>query len=211
MPSVSLDKMETGTLAAWLIKKFPEQLKLPEGSLEGGLVHRLDNETSGLIVVARTLSAYKNLRTQFESGKIRKEYIALVVGGAPSRGVIDTWIAHHPNKKKKMIVCEDRDHKAREAKTIFETKKRYENYTLLSVQIKTGVRHQIRVHLASIGCPLAGDKLYQSSNTSKIDTLKLDRHFLHASFLSFKDPVNGKKVQFSSPLPKDLKSALLTL
>ena len=215
-PSASLKSGEEGTVAAWLLKLHPEQGSLPKGELEAGLVNRLDNETSGIIVAARTLDAYEKLRSQFADGSARKEYAALIVGHAPDAWAIDAPIAHHPNKKRKMVACESeeraREWKGRRASTRLKTLERYEfegsEYTLVSIGISTGVRHQIRVHLAHIGHPIAGDGIYRNPKKQAEDPLKLDKHFLHASRLTIAHPTSGKPVTFESPLPEDLQSAL---
>jgi len=201
MPSVSLKEDEDGTLASWLLKKFPKLSTLPKGKLETGLVHRLDNDTSGLMVAARTVGAYKNLRKQFDEGKVLKEYMALVIGNPPAKGMIEDPIAHHERKKKKMVVSKS----GRPAETKFKVIKRFgKKYALLAVEIRTGVRHQIRTHLASIGFPIAGDRLYQNPKKRGEDTLPLKRHFLHASKLGFTHPKTGRRLEFSSQLPQDL-------
>lgn len=207
----SLDGGEEKTLASWISKKFPDCANLGEDG-EAGLVHRLDNDTSGVIVAARTEEAYENLRVQFEDGTLKKEYIALVIGTLPSHGSINFPIAHHPRKKKKMMVCvsdaEAKKFKARAAETKFRVIRKYNfegaRYSLLSVEINTGVRHQIRAHLASIGHPIAGDKLYRNSKLKEMDVLGLGRHFLHASKIEFAHPESGKRVKFVSKLPDDL-------
>ena len=208
MPAVSLEKKEGGTLTSWLIGKFPALCNLEKGELEAGLVHRLDNDTSGLMIAARTAEAYRSLRKQFDDGRVDKEYVALVVGNPAAKGTINTPIAHHPRKKKKMIASPD----GRPAETRFKVIKRFgSKYALLQVKIKTGVRHQIRVHLASIGFPLAGDSLYRNPKKRSEDTLDLNRHFLHAAGLGFLHPKTDKWVEFSSELPADLKAALKSL
>lgn len=214
------------TLAEQLMANAPELSELPDF----GLVHRLDNDTSGLVVVARTKEAYENLRRQFSEGKVEKEYLALVVGRPPTEGAITSPIAHHPRKKKKMIASPA----GRPAHTEYKVVQRYLSpltpslspqgervsegrvrgglhYALVRVQIKTGVRHQIRVHLASIGHPLAGDKLYQNVHKRSDDVVKLPRHFLHASRVVFSHPGTHKKIAVTSSLPPDLVDALTQL
>ncbi len=208
MPAVSLAKKNAGTLASWLIAKFPKLKELPKGELEAGLMHRLDNDTSGLMIAARTPEAYEFLRLQFDERKVDKEYLALVIGNPPAKGTISKPISHHPRKKKKMVVGSG----GRPAKTDFKVIKRFgTNFALLSVQIETGVRHQIRVHLASMGFPIAGDHLYQNPKKRSEDTLALGRHFLHASAIGFSHPVTGRRMSFESDLPADLKNLLKTI
>lgn len=218
LPSVSLKENEKGTLAAWLIEKYPEQSGIGEkGALEAGLVHRLDNDTSGIIVAARTNEAYKFLKEEFDSERVDKYYLALVLGSIKKAGKIDFPIAHH--SKKKMQVAADKKEaqklKARAALTEFNIKDNYKRgeteYTLLQVRIKKGMRHQIRVHLAYIGHPLAGDRLYQNAKMKAADKTELVHHFLHASKISFKHPATLKKVEFKSSLPAELLNVLSLL
>lgn len=224
MPSGSLKEGESGTLAAWLIERYPELKQLPKGALEAGLVNRLDNDTSGVIVAARTNEAYEDLRRQFAEGSVRKEYLALVLGSPPDEGTIDAPIAHHPRKKKRMVACESderaREWKGRPAATRFKILRRYayrdeggidHDYALLSVEISTGVRHQIRVHLAHEGHPITGDRIYRNPKKRAADPLDLERHFLHASKLAIKHPSRGEEIVFESPLSQELEMALSRL
>jgi len=220
MPSASLDEGEAETVASWLIAQHPELRKLPRGELEAGLANRLDNDTSGILLAGRTPAAYESLRRQFAEGSVKKEYAALVVGSPPDEGSIDAPIAHHPRKKRKMVACESdaraEEWRGRPAETRFCVRERFassagEEYALLSVRIATGVRHQIRVHLAHIGHPIAGDGLYQNPKKRAADPLELGRNFLHASKVALSHPETGERIEFSSPLPDDLRSALEAL
>ncbi len=225
LPSISASPDDTESLASWILTHFPDQAMIgPPG--EAGLVHRLDNDTSGLIVCCRTQTAYDDLRVQFENGAIKKSYLALVVGATEEGGEIDLPIAHHPRKKDRMVVCESpartKEWKGREAHTRFTLLDRFllepddqsrERifYSLLEVAITTGVRHQIRVHLAHAGYPLAGDRLYQNTRIRTRDRLPLSRHFLHASRLVLIHPLERKPVAFESALPDDLSGVLETM
>ncbi len=223
MAAANLCADETGTLAAWILDAFPEQRKLPDGALEAGLVHRLDNDTSGVIVAARTMETYENLRQQLADHAIHKEYLALVVGIPPNAGRIDAPIAHHPRKKKKMVVCESseraRELKAREAHTAFSVERRFQfrgdgiplPYALLRVTIETGVRHQIRAHLSGLGFPLSGDTLYQNPKKREQDPLAPTHHLLHAETISFIHSKSGAQLTFTTPLPKPFEAALRRL
>lgn len=178
------------SLQGWLDRKIPG----------AKLVHRLDNETSGLMVAAKTEAIYEKLRALWNTSAVTKKYSALVVGKTPHTGKITIPIAHHPKKKKKMLVG---GKKGRPAITYFTTLSSDKNYTLLKVEIKSGVRHQIRAHLAFLGHPIVGDKVYGKPTK--------ERHFLHLSFLEFPHPITQKKMRWKSPLPKDLKTLLSTL
>lgn len=215
LPSVSLKQGSEVSLASWILENYPNQSALPNGELEAGLIHRLDNDTSGIIIAAKDEDVYFKLKCQFEEFDVKKEYKALVIGATEHIREIATPIAHHPTKKKKMFVCSSQDEaqkfNARSACTRFCVGERYVGYSLLNVEIVTGVRHQIRVHLASIGHPIVGDRLYQGPKQRPLDNLKLDRYFLHASRLILNHPINGKQIVFQSDLPEDLKNVLKRL
>ena len=223
MPSTNLKAGESKTLAAWLLSKYPEQAKLPSGDLQAGLIARLDNETSGVIVAARTEESYKYLREIWTTKRVNKEYTALVIGKTLKNGRIKTPIAHHPKKKDRMIVCNDpsdsRKYKGRNALTDFTNLKYYllegrlitATYSLLNVKIRAGVRHQIRVHMSSIGHPVAGDKIYRSREFIGKDNLKIGRHFLHSSTTIFRHPISNEMITFTAPLPDKLSRAVDTL
>lgn len=192
LPVYPLKPSETETVANGLVAAYPSQVKI--GSpLEAGFVHRLDNDTSGLLVAARTRDMYQKLRALWNTDAVTKEYTALVLGKTPAQGKITSPIAHHPSKKKKMTVSP----MGRPAETQFKKIKTViiggKTCSLLTVKIKTGVRHQIRVHLASQGFPILGDKLYGEKLSP------LSRQFLHLSRILF------LKKTFVSPLPDDLK------
>lgn len=190
----------------------PELKALPDS----GIAHRLDNDTSGIVCIGRTLEAYEALRRQFAEETVGKRYTALVVGTVLESGAIDAPIAHHPRKQKKMIVCESAE-KAEElggrpAHTSYVIVEHHRlgdaEYTLLDVAITTGVRHQIRAHLAMIGYPVAGDRLYQNPKKRGADLLNLKRNFLHAHGLEIDHPSTHERMTFKAPLPDDLSEAL---
>jgi 23S rRNA pseudouridine1911/1915/1917 synthase len=221
MPCLPVSGSELHDMMSAIVELYPEQANsVPASSSDMGLVHRLDNETSGIILVARNNKTWSGLREQFENKSVHKKYVALVMGSTPPEGVISMAIAHHGRKRKKMVVCESEarasEMKARPANTEYQTVEhliaRNGNiktiYSLISVVITTGVRHQIRAHLASIGFPLAGDKLYQPTKRHAEDILEIPRHFLHASSISFQHPTSGIQISFSSELPKELAAVL---
>lgn len=217
-PSLSLEGGARETCASWLIENFPELKDVGPGEREAGLIQRLDNDTSGVMIAARNSKSYEILKTMMSDGKIAKHYTALVVGHIAGSGKIDLPIAHHPRKVKKMIVCEGAaraaDLDARDAETSYAPTAHYRientHYTLLAVTIKTGARHQIRAHLASLGHPIAGDRLYGAKARAE-DTLRLDRHFLHACRVAFRHPRDGRPIDIESPLPDALRAALKKL
>jgi len=205
--STRLEGSSLPTVEDWLMQNIPSV-----AANGGGLVNRLDNLTSGLIVAAFTADDLFEMRALWKKREVEKEYICLVIGSAPPEGRITTLIAHHPTRSNKMIVVKDLEEakllKARAAETEFWVLEDMFEYTLLRVRIYGGVRHQVRVHLSSIGFPIAGDELYKKEKHKRRDWLGLSRHFLHASRISFVSPFDGKRLEFDSPLPRDLEEAL---
>jgi 23S rRNA pseudouridine1911/1915/1917 synthase len=187
---------------------------------EAGILHRLDNDTSGCLLVAKNAEAYDDLRAQFDEEKILKKYTALVLGEMPQEGVIDTPVIHDPKDKKRMKVVpltltlslKGRG-KLQPASTSYKLVKKFigGRYSLLEVTITTGVRHQIRVHMASIGHPLAGDRLYQNARQRELDRTGLTHQFLHASRLGLFHPGGGKWVEFTCDLPGELRNVLTNI
>jgi 23S rRNA pseudouridine1911/1915/1917 synthase len=209
MPSHPLKPGETGTAANALVGRFPELSMVGPAPREGGLVHRLDTDTSGLLLAARTDAAHALLRAQFAARTVEKGYLALVAGELHAGGEIDVPLAHDPRDARKVRAASDPEwaevHGARPATTRFTPVERRAGFTLVEVEIATGVLHQIRAHLAFIGHPLAGDALYAGP-----DLPGLSRHFLHAARLAFAHP-DGSRPRFDSPLPEDLASVLAAL
>ena len=214
-----------GTLANALAFKFKiknEELKIESGAdaqskIENlkskiGIVHRLDKDTSGLIVVAKSETVHEALSEQFRSREVFKSYIALAHGEPEENaGEIDAPIAREKHNRTKMAV---RAH-GRNAISLWKVKKRFEKFTLLAVEIKTGRTHQIRVHLAHINHPIVGDETYNAGRDKTVFDLKirkaiadLNRFFLHAEKLSFTHPATNEKLNFTVPLPDELNEFL---
>ena len=167
-----------------------------------GIVHRLDRDTSGLLVVAKEPEAHRTLQQQLRDRTIERRYRALVHGRPPSRrGTIEAPIGRDPLDPARMGID---GRAARDAVTHFTLEDMLGRYSLLDVKLDTGRTHQIRVHLAAIGHPVVGDALYGRGGAE----LGLDRQFLHAAQLAFPHPVSGEELRFASPLPKDLQAAL---
>ena len=172
---------------------------LPDDSLRPGIVHRLDKDTSGVMVVAKNSLAQADLISQFKAHSVVKAYLVLVKGHlTPENGVIEAPIGRDPRNRKRMAVVTE----GREARTEYRVIKYIDNYTLLEVRPETGRTHQIRVHLSAIGYPVVGDKVYG------VKSAHLSRQFMHACRLGFKLPSTGKYVEFTSELPSDLEQAL---
>ena len=166
-----------------------------------GIVHRLDKDTSGLVVVAKNNGAQLDLAGQFQDRSVKKVYLALVKGNlTPQDGAIEAPIGRDRNRRERMAVVTG--DKGREARTGFHVVRYIGDYTLLEIRPETGRTHQIRVHLAAIGYPVVGDKVYG------VKSQYLERQFLHACRLGFKLPSTGEYVEFTSELPADLEQAL---
>ena len=172
------------------------------GTIRPGIVHRLDKDTSGLMMVAKNHRAHGDLSAQLKARRVTKGYLALATGaGVPSRGVIDAPIARDPRHRKRMAVVAG----GREARTRYQVLERLAECSLLELYLETGRTHQARVHLAYLGHPLVGDAVYGKASPL------LPRHFLHAHHLGFHHPASGEPVEFRSGLPEDLESLLARL
>jgi len=186
------------TLVNAILAHFPHLADIGDW-LRPGVVHRLDKDTSGVMLVAKNSAAQANLSRQFKSHSVTKAYLALVKGKLePESGIIEADIGRDPHNRKKMAVVAQ----GREARTEYRVVKYIGNYTLLEVMPETGRTHQIRVHLAAIGFPVVGDKVYG------VKSPHLSHQFLHASRLGFRLPSTGEYVEFESELPDDLQKAL---
>jgi 23S rRNA pseudouridine1911/1915/1917 synthase len=167
-----------------------------------GIVHRLDRDTSGLMVVARSEAVHARLQAALRRREIEREYLALVEGAPPSRtGTIEAPIGRHPRIRTRMAVD---GVGAREARTHFTLLQPLGEVSLLRLRLDTGRTHQIRVHLQAIGHPVCGDPEYGTAGP-----LGLRRQFLHAARLAFVHPITGERLELTSPLPEDLRAALL--
>jgi 23S rRNA pseudouridine1911/1915/1917 synthase len=209
----------SGTLTAALAFHF-QQLSGAGGASRPGIVHRLDRDTSGVLVVAKTDAAHYALAEQFAGRTVEKEYFAIVVG-APEldRDVIDLPIGAHPYQREKMAIR--RDHvTSRPAQTKYEVVERFDGFAAVRVTPKTGRTHQIRVHLAAIGCPVLCDKQYggraeitrgELQRRPDDHEMLLARQALHARRLSLRHPTTGAELCFEAPVPGDLSAVLAEL
>ena len=171
-----------------------------------GIVHRLDRDTSGLLIVARTPDAHRRLVSQMARREIARRYVALLAGALPQdEGTIDAPLGRHVRDRKRMSIHTTRPHRA---VTHFVVRERLPGYTLLDVRLETGRTHQIRVHFAALGYPVAGDTTYGDRAQRPAG---LARQFLHAAHLEFAHPLSGAPLSFDAPLPADLAVFLHTL
>ena len=180
------------TLASGLIEKFPEIINVGEKE-RPGIVHRLDKETSGLMVIAKNESSYNALKLMFKSRKIKKEYVAVVRGVTKKNGIIDAPIGRHPiNKIKRTLISSGKN-----ALTSYSKIDQSLNLSLLKVEIFTGRTHQIRVHLNSIGHPILGDNLYSRKKENN------SRLFLHSIRLKFIHPIKNTEIDINEKIPNN--------
>ncbi len=204
-------KNEKETVVSWILKKYPEVAEVGDNTdVRPGIVHRLDKDVSGVMLVARTQEFFDYIKNQFQDRKIEKKYTALVHGVVePDLGKIDFSIARSKTRVKKgKMVARPKSQEGKDAITFFEVEKRFVNHSLVLAKPKTGRTHQIRVHLFAFNHPIVGDKIYYNKKFGRDKIEKMsNRIFLHASELGFVD-MEGEKQKFSSDLPNDLKNIL---
>lgn len=201
----------SGTLANALAFHF-KKLSVAGGEARPGIVHRLDKHTSGLLVVAKTEAAHEHLADQFRAREIFKSYVALVHGQVEKdRGEIDQSIARDPRNRTRMAVVRG----GRSALSLYHVRQRFDRFTLLDVELKTGRTHQIRVHLAWLKHPVVGDETYGGGRDNTVtDSVirsriaKLNRQFLHSEKLGFRHPRTDQFMKFVAPLPTELADLL---
>ena len=200
-----------GTLVNALVHRWRDDPPLIGGGLRPGIVHRLDKDTSGVMVVARTDRAYQNLVEQIRGRSAIREYVALVKGTIREHnGEIDAPVGRSIADRKRMAVTGVR---SRSALTRFEVLERFSSVTFVRVWLQTGRTHQIRVHMAYIGHPVVGDKTYKRGRSDAMEMLRragveLGRQALHAARLSIAHPVTGEAMQFDAPMPEDFRAAV---
>jgi len=200
-PKNATDNQESVT--SWLVEKYPEIKNVGEDPLRPGLVHRLDKDTSGLLVIAKNQDSFLYLKNLFQERKIKKFYLALVCGKPKEpKGIIDAPIGRIGMKRTTQLRGKKKLKDKKEAVTEYTTLKNFQDFTLLEVSPHTGRTHQIRVHLKSIGAPIAGDPLYGNKNPDGPKQPK--RLFLHAYKIQFISP-DGKSLAFETDLPDDLQ------
>ncbi len=199
------------TLVNALLHHAPVLHHLPRA----GIIHRLDKDTTGLLIVAKSLTSHTSLIRQMQAREIQRHYITLVQGHIISGGTIDTGFGRHPRNRLKMTVTEQ----GRQAITHYTVNKQYQDFTLLDVALMTGRTHQIRVHLAYINHPVVGDQLYggrmrfpaNANEQLKSVLQQFKRQALHARFIAFSHPETEEQLTFEAPLPDDFELLLNTL
>jgi 23S rRNA pseudouridine1911/1915/1917 synthase len=194
-----------GTLLNALLHHAPQL----EGVPRAGIVHRLDKDTSGLLVVAKTLAAQTALVRQLQARSVRREYLALVWGELRHGGKVDAPIGRHPTQRVKMAALEN----GKPAVTHYQVEEKFPGCTLLRCRLETGRTHQIRVHLASIGHPLVGDRVYLKGAQKCVPQLRgllhdFPRQALHATRLALEHPESGATMEWHAPLPQDMQQLL---
>ena len=211
----------SGTLVNALQFHFG-QLSNLSGDYRPGIVHRLDRDTSGVILIAKDEVTHRDLSNQFESRKVFKEYTAITAGVLDrDSDYIERRIAHHPHEREKMIAT-DEEEGGKDACSYYEVIERFQGFTLCRIQPRTGRTHQIRVHLASIGCPVLADKAYGGSDCLRLsdlapgtdlehDQVLMPRQALHASRLRFQHPRVGEMIAAEAPLPPEFDKTLEAL
>lgn len=193
-----------GTLQNALLHFDPGLENLPRA----GIVHRLDKDTTGVMVVARSLRAHTSLVQQLQERRMGRTYRAVVCGSPPSEGTVDAPIARHPRDRVRMAVVAS----GKPAVTHYQVSRSFQGFTELQVSLETGRTHQIRVHLAHIGFPLVGDPVYAGTACRRAGTERgFDRQALHAWRLRLQHPAGGKEQEFQAPLPADFERLLRQL
>lgn len=203
--------IESGTLANALAYRF-QKLSATGGTIRPGIVHRLDKDTSGLMVVAKTEQAHENLSDQFRARTVFKRYVALVYGVVKQQqGRIEQPIARDARNRTRMAVVPG----GRDALSLYTVRRQYDVFTLVDVELKTGRTHQIRVHLAWLKHPVVGDTLYSGGRENSVQDpqrraqiRRLSRQFLHAEELAFSHPATGERMRFVASLPAELSGFL---
>jgi len=193
------------TLVGWLLFRHPKIIKVGDSGNRPGIVHRLDRDTSGVILVAKNQDTFDHLKDQFQERLTNKTYRAIVYGNPKNKGgVIEGTISLKPGTTKRTV---HKGKMAKEAVTEYRVLERFKEASYIEVYPKTGRTHQIRVHMASINHPILGDKLYASKTSKKLEIPGLERQMLHAYSIEF-ETLEGKKIEVKADIPADFDEVL---
>lgn len=208
------------TIQGWVGEKYPEIFKLKSDDLNSfygrnGIVHRIDKETSGILIIAKDRESFEKLQAQFKDREVGKKYLAWVYGKFITDEIdkditVDAPIARNPKRREKFAIVED----GKPASTIFRLKKTQvskerETLSLIECEPKTGRTHQIRIHLTALGTPVIGDKLYSGKKHIRRDKDVYERQYLHAAEIEFEHPITGETLKVFAPLPEDMENLAL--
>jgi 23S rRNA pseudouridine1911/1915/1917 synthase len=205
LPTAPLSRVETRTLASALLARYPEMRGVGFREREPGLVHRLDNETSGVVLAARNQPAFEHARSLFGSGQLEKRYLAIVTADAPPSGEIESWLGPDPSDARRVrVVVDAPEGYAKLCRTSFRVVERARGFTLLELSVASAFRHQIRVHLAHLGYPIAGDALYGGAEAPALGA----RHALHGSYIAWAGDAERAGFRAEATLPPELRALL---
>lgn len=213
MPTHPLHAGERGTVANGLIARYPEMVGVGYSPREPGVLHRLDRETSGVLLAARQGSAFERLRVEFEQGRVAKLYFAVLHGRPERKGVVGRPVASKARRARRVEVV--RNERATRglrglspAETHYQVIRYYRGFAFVRLRMKTGARHQIRAHMAFLGHPVVGDSVYGKDPRAFPPGRQPPRHLLHAAELGFYHPAEGRPIRIRAPLPSDMRSFL---
>jgi 23S rRNA pseudouridine1911/1915/1917 synthase len=204
LPTAPLVRTETRSLAAALLARYPEMLGVGFREREPGLVHRLDNETSGVVLSARNQAAFNAARALFESSLIEKRYLAVVAAGLQGSGAIETLLGPDPGDPRRVRVFDDDVSYAKLSTTRYRVLERGQRFCLVELSVERAFRHQIRVHLAHLGYPIAGDALYGGAPAPELGA----RHALHGSYIAWAGDAARDGFRAEAGLPAELRALL---
>ncbi len=205
LPTAPLVRTETRSLAAALLARYPEMLGVGFREREPGLVHRLDNETSGVVLAARSAAAFQAARSLFESSLIEKRYLAVVASGMPEQGELETLVGPDSAEPRRVRVYDEAPAGyAKLARTRYRVVERGAHFALVELSVERAFRHQIRVHLAYLGYPIAGDALYGGAAASELGA----RHALHGSYIAWAGDAARGGFRAEAGLPAELRALL---
>lgn len=203
LPTAPLVRTETRSLAAALLARYPEMRAVGFREREPGLVHRLDNQTSGVVLAARSQAAFELARSLFESSQLEKRYLAVVGAGAPDAGELHTLLGPDPSDPRRVRVFDDTsDGYAKLSRTRYRVVRRGPRFALVELSVQRAFRHQIRAHLASLGLPIAGDSLYGGAAVPELG----ERHALHGSYIAWAGDAPRPGFRAEARLPSELEA-----